>query len=178
MAPADEDVTRFAEAARAYCRFVREASSYRSHDRLVTAARLIATLYAAALSLPEAEPSDAPRPSVERPVWDGFDEHDFYWEVADPLDLQAEAAVVCGSLSDDLLDIYLDVSGGLACLDAGLVADAVWHWRLMRETHWGSTRSTRCGPSSGRCGRESCSRIFPTPKGRRFGKVAGWLTRT
>ena len=46
-------------------------------------------------------------------------------------------AVVCGSLSDDILDVYSDVAGGLAAFDAGLIADAVWHWRFTRETHWG-----------------------------------------
>ena len=80
MGPDDEDVTRFVEAARAYCAFVREASAYAPDARLVAAAKLLATLYAAALSLPAAEPSsEVPVPSVARPPWAGFDNHEEYW---------------------------------------------------------------------------------------------------
>jgi len=67
-----------------------------------------------------------------------FEGLDVYWEVYEPLVQVADSdAVVAGSLSEDILDIYMDVARGLAYLEAGLVADAVWHWRFTRETHWG-----------------------------------------
>ena len=132
-----EEITRFVEAARAYCRFVQDAGAYPPAARLRAAAQQLATLYAASLSLPDPEPlPDVSEPSVERPRWAGFDDYDAYWEVYDPLKMEADS-VVCGSLSDDILDVYSDVASGLALFDDGHVANAVWHWRFTRGVHWG-----------------------------------------
>lgn len=132
-----EELTSFVEAARAYCQFVRDADDYAPASRLKIAAQRLATLFATSLSLPDVRPAaETPEPSVDRPRWTGFDSHETYWEIDDPLELEA-GSVVCGSLSDDILDIYSDVAGGLALFDDGHVRDAVWHWRFTRDVHWG-----------------------------------------
>lgn len=66
--------------------------------------------------------------------WPGFEEADLYWEVFDPYE---EAPLVCGSLSDDLLDVYRDLRRGLLIYDAGKVGSAVWEWKFHFTNHWG-----------------------------------------
>ena len=41
------------------------------------------------------------------------------------------------SISDDVLDVYLDVGRGLLAYDAGDVDGATWSWRFHFDCHWG-----------------------------------------
>ena len=62
---------------------------------------------------------------------------DVYWLVFDPFDHE-DTEPVCGSLNDDLLDVYFDVHRGLALWNAGHRDAAVWHWRFDFDSHWGA----------------------------------------
>ncbi len=61
---------------------------------------------------------------------------DFYGEVFDPLLVPPEDPVV-GSLVDDIVDIYRDVSTGLKAYQAGARAEAIWEWGFGLRHHWG-----------------------------------------
>jgi hypothetical protein len=58
-----------------------------------------------------------------------------YWEVFDPF---AHSEPVGGSLSDDGLDIYKDLRGGLALWDGHSKIAGIWEWRFFFEIHWGN----------------------------------------
>ena len=119
---------------------------------------LLPQLYVAALKLPErpeesfAEPGDdytvpslnqdasdrrhARRQAVMGSIQNTFEgswEH--YQEMFDPYDLEGERPVV-GSLSDDLADIYMDLSEAEEEWQKGDYASATWKWRFNFEAHW------------------------------------------
>jgi hypothetical protein len=129
-----EQTLRFAEAARRFCALV-EGGGAIPPDRLGAA---IAELCAEALLLPEVEPTDrGPLPSPTAPAAPDFGLLDYYREIFDPYDEDAE---VMGSVSDDVSDIYRDVKEGLSLFDAGGpddLRDAAWHWRFTFFAHWG-----------------------------------------
>ncbi|MBK9385577.1 MAG: DUF5063 domain-containing protein [Planctomycetes bacterium] len=59
-----------------------------------------------------------------------------YWML---FDRYADEAPVAGELSDDLLDIYVDVSRGLALgRSPATRAAALWEWRFHFDMHWGA----------------------------------------
>jgi hypothetical protein len=125
----------FVERAREFCEFVPNARDLPIQERLMRLAWLLASLYAASLELPEVEPGSSPEPSVVRPeACLEFGEHDCYWEVFDPYE---HGQPVCGSLADDVLDVYHDVAVGLVLYDQGAVNDAIWTWAFLRDHHWG-----------------------------------------
>ncbi|MEW5847984.1 MAG: DUF5063 domain-containing protein [Myxococcota bacterium] len=133
-----ESVGRFVELARMYCAFVEKAHTAAPAALLRDTARHLASLYAAALQLPDLGSSDdADPPDVPTPRWPGFAEHETYWEIFDPA---KEDKAVVGSLTDDVMDVYSDVKSGLLLLEdrkPSAVANAVWHWRFTLATHWG-----------------------------------------
>lgn len=132
----DDQVRKFAEAARRYCEFVDTAATFSRSGRLHCARQLLAELVHAACDLPRGD-AEGPDANAEVPTpssWPGFGDHDVYWEIFDPYE---EEPPVCGSLSDDLLDIYSDLRRGLAAYDAGDVGSAVWEWRFHFDHHWG-----------------------------------------
>lgn len=129
-------VDSFVREARAFCSFVESASKLSLAERLDTARWHLIHLYTAALSLPSVEPDDSDAgPSREVPKsWPGFEGKDSYWEVFDPYQLDEP---VGGSLTDDLLDVYRDVQGGLVLWDASQHPNAIWEWRFHFNVHWG-----------------------------------------
>ena len=70
-------------------------------------------------------------------TWPGFGELDVYWEV---FEVYEEGAPVCGSLSDDSLDVYRDVKRGLELWDRAGLSEiaAIREWRFHFEIHWGA----------------------------------------
>lgn len=132
----DTEVRKFAETAHRYCAFVDVAASLSASERLHRARQLLAELVHVACDLPRGD-SEGPDASAEvsRPAnWPGFGDRDVYWEIFDPYENEPP---VCGSLSDDLLDIYSDLRRGLVAYDAGHVGAAVWEWRFHFDHHWG-----------------------------------------
>lgn len=127
--------SRSSSRARRYADFVEQAASLTVDERLAIARLRLLELYAAALSLPDAEPTDASADRLTPPSWRGFDDHDMYWLVLDPYRREAPVA---GSLSDDLIEIYREIRDGLALWDTSHAADAIWAWRFGFESHWGT----------------------------------------
>jgi len=63
---------------------------------------------------------------------------DAYWVAVDPFDLTVEhVATTFGMISDDIVDIYVDLSHGVLIADQGSLTNAIWHWRFSFDTHWG-----------------------------------------
>jgi hypothetical protein len=106
----------------------------------------VARLYAAALELPDVQPD---RAEVEwegkgYPTWrelyadlqSALGAREYYSEMFAPYELQGQDPVI-GSLSDDLADIFSDVSRGLAAWDSKDYHGAVWEWRFHFGHHWG-----------------------------------------
>ncbi len=127
----------FADQVREYCDFIKIISALALPDRLAAARLHLLKLYASALSLPampDAGEVDAGASPDQPHGWVGFEQKDFYWEVFDPYE---QSEPVCGSLSDDLLDVYRDLQRGLALWDADHKKEAVWEWRFNFDFHWG-----------------------------------------
>ena len=128
----------FALEARRYLDWIARAPSRSLADRLTGARARLLALYQAACALPVVTPSDDELDTGPDPVapagWRDLDRYDGYHEVFDPY---VASEPVMGSLSDDLLDVHADVTRGLHLWERGAYADAVWHWRLLFETHWG-----------------------------------------
>lgn len=127
----------FIAEARAYCAFVVRAPQLPLANRLSSAREHLLRLYTAALSLPQSpEPGDVD--AGENPArpsdWEDFGADEHYWEVFDPYE---QSEPVCGSLSDDLLDVYYDVQRGLDLWDASHRQEAIWEWRFHLDCHWG-----------------------------------------
>ena len=59
--------------------------------------------------------------------------HDAYWEIFNPYICDEP---VCGSLIDDLNDIYNEIKNGIFLYEHGFVSDAVWLWKWSFENHW------------------------------------------
>jgi hypothetical protein len=130
--------------ARRYCAWV-ESSDELDRDRfLEELERHLAALYLAAIDLPtgDADGPDAP-PSMTNEEWQALSRRiseklgdaDYYRLIFDPY--QADPPVTA-SLADDVADIYRDLRGGFALLEAGGTRDgAVWEWRFGFDSHWG-----------------------------------------
>lgn len=129
------EVVAFIRSAEAFRRLLDERRTFDDARALTMLARSIAELYAASLMLPNVEPTgnDAP-PEVSLPSVAVVGAGDVYWEVYDPYE---EGNLVCGSLTDDIKDIYRDIVEGLLLFHRGEVENAVWSWRFHRQYHWG-----------------------------------------
>ena len=132
--------TDFVQTAREYCLWV-ETGSVGELDRVQS---LLAKLHAAILDIPAIEPdSDGTCDvTIANSEYDKIVERlrglpiNVYWDVLEPLAEDGEQPA-CGSLVDDLADIYRDVKDGLLNYDQGRKKDALFDWRTSFETHWG-----------------------------------------
>ena len=134
------EVDQFAEVARRYCAWVE--SEARDSIDLVTARRVLAELQLAALGLPELDSGDhqkihSPPPDLRQRALRRVSAVPFkrYWSMFAPL--KENEQPVCGDLSDDLADIWLDLWRGLYLFDAGHKLEANFHWRVGYDSHWG-----------------------------------------
>ncbi len=133
------EVLAFVDQARQFCDFIEKAGDSPLLARLCGAQQRLLELYRAGSALPHVEPPEGidAGPNPERPGnWVGFDKFEFYWEVFDPY---VDEAPACGSLSDDLLDVYCDLRRGLQLWDKDVPsAAAIWEWRFHFDVHWGA----------------------------------------
>lgn len=131
-------VAAFVVEAHQFCDFIGRASSLDLVERLRHARMRLLALYEAGCMLPTVEPPEGfdAGPRAETPAgWPGFGKFDSYWEVFDPY---VEEALVAGSLSDDVLDVYLDIRQGLDLwASSAPPAAAIWEWKFGLESHWG-----------------------------------------
>lgn len=132
------EVVRFVSAARRYCDFIQEAGLASLSERVSAARFLLLDLYVAAVALPQSEAPDgidaAPLPTAPS-SWTAFEQFEHYWEIFNPY---AGDEPVAGSLTEDLLDVYLDVCRGLSLWDTAQDAAAIWEWRFSFDSHWGT----------------------------------------
>jgi len=132
----------FVAEAEKFCAFIESATSeIPVVERLVIARQRLLALYAAALTLPVEPESGLAREMRKRAVsrWPGFE--------------PSEDNLVGSSITDDLLDVYGDVSHGLDRWIAGDQLEAVWEWCFYLDTHWGVhaiDRPPRCARRRGR----------------------------
>ncbi len=138
----NEAAAEFARSATAFCHFVENAHEYAPGARLRQSREVLARVYLASLALPAPESISTTSTEVVAPPtplaparWPGFGRFDEYWEVFDPY---VEDAMVAGSLSDDVLDVYRDLSRGLLLYERGNTLEAVWEWAFHRDVHWGA----------------------------------------
>jgi hypothetical protein len=143
MDAVERDAKAFAGVAR---RFIAALESAESGDRTILLDRLlgvIADLYASASMLRNVEPGEndlevqgdleAAKTLVAEVV--GVLGADANLEIWDPFG--DEERPVGGLLTDDLIDLALELRKGLAFLAAGSPVEAIWHWQFTFESHWG-----------------------------------------
>ncbi|WP_432545075.1 DUF5063 domain-containing protein [Kineococcus sp. SYSU DK002] len=142
------------EAAQAYCFLIDEDApgeeAGAENGKTAFALRLLTALsdaVAAAVRLPEVEPSDADLPTpITHEQWLACYQRigkltglkpDYYWQASSPFAAdQVQADISLGDLSDDLADIWRDLKTGLLALDAGTsLHDVQWQWRQDYWTH-------------------------------------------
>lgn len=139
-----DPIPHFAQLAQDFCRWCEAApdgeADKESHSREMR--RLLASLIAYALALPEACPGNSPeavRTSDEELAALGprlaelpIDTYGVYFW---PADLQANPVVA--SLVGDLQGIYRDLKDGLWLYEQGYADAAAWQWLLLFDAHWG-----------------------------------------
>ena len=120
-------------AVRAFCIWLKQLL-YINEDNAETIIAKIMTVYIASTELiyPEASSENTCHYIKEwLPVT--CEKFSLYWEIFDPYKLEE---AVCGSLLDDLSDIYNDIQEGIYLYECGKKDDAVWCWKWSFENHW------------------------------------------
>lgn len=144
----DEAVSHFAKSAQEFCSLLEKSASVSDREFVQQAAYLLATLYAAGLSLPtlDNEPEEQQASiedtsfehtsEIERQTGQKLGKHNLYWEFFDPYD---QSSPLTNTLSDDLSDIYRNIKPGLIAYQKGTarsVSAAVWEWKFHFIIHW------------------------------------------
>jgi hypothetical protein len=145
---------RFDAVAREFCAIVDAAPSLDRTDFLLRIYQVLPNLISGAIRLPkvsgddESDESDEPSPQSRVNVdkvrfgklytflqeklgdWDG------YMQVFDPIE---DKEAICGTLADDITDIYNDLKEGTLLLEgySEQPEEAIWSWRLHYYFHWG-----------------------------------------
>ena len=128
-------VQEYYQLVKRYCSFVEGLVISRDHiDELMS---ILLQLYEKAFYLPDL---DVKNVSVERskgilPL--KMEIPDSFWQVFDPFDNEAEENLICGMISDDLNDIYIDLMEGAAEYEIGETGNAVFDWKNGASGHWG-----------------------------------------
>ena len=132
----NEAVDNFLNSAIHYCNLVENFNSNQEIDKLKNLVVSLLDLYSKALFLPDVEPEsadlydfDVSLPKIN------FEQYENYWEVFNPFHLEEP---VCGSLTDDILDIYKDVKEGIFLYEQNEQIEAIWHCKFHFKAHWGS----------------------------------------
>lgn len=147
--------SRFSATACQFCSVVDSASSSNRTELLSKLYRILPVLISEAISLPDASldyggPQEtagcglrigAPGEHEWRKLYNFLKEKlgdwDLYHQVFDPT---KDSEAICGTLADDIADIYRDLRKGLAFREkrSGQPdVDAVWTWHLLFYSHWG-----------------------------------------
>jgi len=150
-----EIVDRFAVVARQFCTIVDAASSLSRKEFLTQVYSILPKLIDQAIGLPAVaieSGDDEPLGLGEvenaarhgQPEWQRryillkelFGDWDCYQLVFNPV---GDREPICGSLGDDLADIYRDLNEVLAERESGSVSpeDQIWKWRFLFSYHWG-----------------------------------------
>lgn len=143
-----EAVHDFASKAEAYCLLLEQSENYSVHEFAVQCAGMLASLYQAALSLPDLDPCDehvdleaisgmVPLASSVK-IAKRLKPYDWFYFVFDPFKENAEA--IMSTFADGLDDIYRELQRGLRDYrrdDACGLRNAAWEWKFGFQSHWG-----------------------------------------
>lgn len=130
-----KEVDGFFHSAVRYCSVIENFDSNQDENKFKTLLVSLLDLYSKALNLPDVEPGKSRKVNVSLPQIN-FDKYEYYWEVFNPYKIDGEP--VCGSLSDDTLDIYKDVKEGIILYKKNHYNEAVWGGKFSFGSHWGS----------------------------------------
>jgi len=146
---ADHDpILRFKAVAEAFCGSIESAGTRSRDDFLREVAAALSSLYRAALDVPdvwdddwqfvgEHGPSKPAQRRLDAALRQMLSDADMYTTVVAYGEHEGEE-VGGHSLSDDLLDIYVEVFVGLELLRSGSTpGEAAWMWRFGFWGHWG-----------------------------------------
>ena len=137
----------FAECAASYCALIDRQHDFTTKEFIENLRQLLPRLYYAALCLPDVHATDDELNlghSVEdwREVTFRLQKtlgsNDCYWVVYDPLKMEHDEPC-CGSLADDLADIWHDLKDGVSFWAEALPSTRqhiVWNWRFLFHHHW------------------------------------------
>ena len=142
-----DNLGRFVVVVRDYCEVIEKQSDLSQRQFIQRIRELLPQLYLHALYLPDTNSDLSAERAITHEQWSKIfgwlisklGNCDTYWEVFDPAKDPPDK-LVCGSLADDLADIYRDLKDGLLEWDKGHndIRDAVvWEWKFSFETHWG-----------------------------------------
>jgi Domain of unknown function (DUF5063) len=132
----------FEGLARDFCAFVASTANLGPDALLRELEVRTARLYAAAVDLPDVrlpeQETNVDREDVtllRKRLAKTFEKADYFRVVFDPW---SDEDPVSSSLSDCVADICGDLREGLLILEAGgKREEAIWHWRLLFNSHWG-----------------------------------------
>ncbi|MBT2657968.1 DUF5063 domain-containing protein [Bacillus sp. ISL-18] len=127
-------VDHFFHSAVQYCSVIENFDSNQDENKFKTLLLSLLDLYSKALHLPDIDPGKSLKVNVPLPQIN-FDKYEYYWEVFNPYKIDEP---VCGSLSDDTLDIYKDVKEGIISYQKNHHNEAIWGWKFSFESHWGN----------------------------------------
>ena len=142
LSPMAPSVESFVECAREFCSLAEASRTFGASELWRVRSVLLQLLYhmPAIETSPQAAEHDGLRPDDDtyRRISTRFAAapFNFYRVVFDPHDFDATDEPVTGMLSDDLGDIYRDLSQGLSSADSGHLEDACFEWTLSYRTHW------------------------------------------
>ncbi len=146
---------RFTDVAQEFCSAVESATGTDRTDFLVKIYRILPRLIGEAIELPvvsladeDEEPSE---PTTQKPndrlthaQWEHLynllkekvGDWDRYMQVFDPT---TDNEAVCGSLADDIADVYRDLKEGFILKETHQATPEpiIWEWRLGFYSHWG-----------------------------------------
>jgi hypothetical protein len=132
-------MTPFSTVAEAFCVWAEGPAGDELWEAL-TARRLLARAYVAALDLPPSGPeSEAEGPGAlsREAIYRRFGALPFnYYSEADPLIVPASDTMT-GDLADDLADVWSELKVGLLLHQAGKTHEAAHEWRWRFDAHWG-----------------------------------------
>jgi Domain of unknown function (DUF5063) len=152
------DAERFTRVAERYCGIVDAAARLEKEQILLQIYRILPELIGEAIRLPDTNPFErekedaqgdqlspaAPDMSISHKEWQDIyhrlqkklGDADVYWTVFDPT---KDQDVICGSLSDDIADIYRGLRKRLVEFreSASTPSLVIWDWRVGFYSHWG-----------------------------------------
>lgn len=120
----------FRNTAKEFCSFVELHTVIRKQDLPMWLICLL-DLYKAALTLSYPDCVDDEEAEDGKTIVLAGEYPCYYWEVFNPI---AEDTAVMGTLTDDIQDIYHEITQGLQMVES----QALWHWKFGFDNHWGN----------------------------------------
>jgi len=143
MGEVPKEVKIFKDSVTRFCLWAEDTSENKEND-VFKALDLLASLLHGFLHMPTVDCTDkyAP-PDIDKMssahIFERFGRIPFslYFEVYNPV-VEIPEEPVPGDIAEDLLDIYVDLKGGLILYGQGQVQDAVFHWKFTEDVNWGT----------------------------------------